>query len=313
MPKSEQPKDQRTKRNALLLSSPWAWIIFIGLTILIICLWWANARYAVTGELPYLLSYFDTPEPQPQSILERLGILGTPQAVGGYSERGPTGDTFGIVNSLFAGLAFLGLFYAILLQREELSTVKDERDDTREILEKQEDNITAQTKQLGKQAFETSFYNALDLLFKHREQLLHPGKTNIRGSAALARYVKDLRDKTTSALHVSNLLTGYWAAPRNEPRDGSVDYIRFVMMISEMIEKSEIDNKEIYREILRSQLLDSDLVLIFFAAFSKEVQSSAWRQLVIESNLLKYIALRDWTSDCKECIKEVYDGETMYL
>jgi len=31
-----------------------------------------------------------------------------------------TGDTFGVINALFSGLAFAGIIYAILLQREEL-------------------------------------------------------------------------------------------------------------------------------------------------------------------------------------------------
>lgn len=38
-----------------------------------------------------------------------------------WEERGQFGDLFGSVNALFSGLAFAGLIYAILLQRQELS------------------------------------------------------------------------------------------------------------------------------------------------------------------------------------------------
>ena len=36
-------------------------------------------------------------------------------------ERGTLGDMFGAVNSLFSGLAFAGLIYTILLQKNELA------------------------------------------------------------------------------------------------------------------------------------------------------------------------------------------------
>ena len=43
-----------------------------------------------------------------------------------WAERGQFGDLFGSVNALFSGLAFLGLIYAILLQRKELSLQREE-------------------------------------------------------------------------------------------------------------------------------------------------------------------------------------------
>ena len=44
----------------------------------------------------------------------------------GWQERGQFGDLFGSVNALFSGLAFAGLIYAILLQRQELSLQRAE-------------------------------------------------------------------------------------------------------------------------------------------------------------------------------------------
>ncbi len=43
-----------------------------------------------------------------------------------WQERGQFGDLFGSVNALFSGLAFVGLIYAILLQRQELSLQRAE-------------------------------------------------------------------------------------------------------------------------------------------------------------------------------------------
>ncbi|MFI8620450.1 hypothetical protein ACIGBN_05705 [Marinomonas sp. NPDC078689] len=50
--------------------------------------------------------------------------------------RGTIGDMFGVVNSLFSGFAFLGVIYAILLQRTELALQREELSLTRGELEK---------------------------------------------------------------------------------------------------------------------------------------------------------------------------------
>jgi len=42
------------------------------------------------------------------------------------SERGLFGDKFGAVNALFSGLAFAGVIYAIVLQRQELELQREE-------------------------------------------------------------------------------------------------------------------------------------------------------------------------------------------
>ena len=48
-----------------------------------------------------------------------------------WPSRGQFGDVFGTVNALFSGLAFAGLIYAILLQREDLVLQRKELELTR--------------------------------------------------------------------------------------------------------------------------------------------------------------------------------------
>lgn len=68
------------------------------------------------------------------------------------TDRGTFGDMFGGVNSLFSGLAFAGLIYAILLQRQELSLQREELSLTRNELhvsaQAQTESACALTKQL---------------------------------------------------------------------------------------------------------------------------------------------------------------------
>jgi hypothetical protein len=47
------------------------------------------------------------------------------------SERGQAGDLFGSINALFSGLAFAGVIFAILLQRQELALQRQELRETR--------------------------------------------------------------------------------------------------------------------------------------------------------------------------------------
>lgn len=51
-----------------------------------------------------------------------------------WQTRGQFGDVFGAVNALFSGLAFSGLIYAILLQREDLRLQRIELELTRKEL-----------------------------------------------------------------------------------------------------------------------------------------------------------------------------------
>lgn len=62
-----------------------------------------------------------------------------------WAERGQFGDLFGSVNALFAGLAFAGLIYAILLQRQELGLQREE-------LRLQRREMVASREQLAAQA-----------------------------------------------------------------------------------------------------------------------------------------------------------------
>lgn len=61
------------------------------------------------------------------------------------SERGIFGDMFGAVNSLFTGLSFAGIIYAMYLQNKELSLQRQELRDTRTVMKEQSETIKLQT------------------------------------------------------------------------------------------------------------------------------------------------------------------------
>lgn len=52
-------------------------------------------------------------------------------SLGSWQDRGTFGDMFGAVNTLFSGLAFAGVIYAIILQKKELALQRQELEETR--------------------------------------------------------------------------------------------------------------------------------------------------------------------------------------
>ncbi len=71
-------------------------------------------------------------------------------------DKGILGDMFGVVNSLFSGLAFAGIIITIYLQRNELILQREELKLTRDEFKNQ--NVT-----LRLQRFENTFFNLLSL------------------------------------------------------------------------------------------------------------------------------------------------------
>ncbi len=78
-------------------------------------------------------------------------------------KKGEFGDTFGALNALFAGLAFAGVIYAILLQQRELKLQREELELQRKELEDTRAEIKGQKETLQKQNFESSFFQLLGM------------------------------------------------------------------------------------------------------------------------------------------------------
>lgn len=68
------------------------------------------------------------------------------------SDSGLFGDMFGGINALFSGLAFLGVIYAIILQREELQLQRKELELTRGELKRTAEAQEKSEQALSKQA-----------------------------------------------------------------------------------------------------------------------------------------------------------------
>lgn len=82
---------------------------------------------------------------------------------------GAFGDTFGVATSFFSMLTLVFLVIAVVLQRKEVGLVREERDDTKKLLESQKGLNALQAEALRIRSFEQSFFSSIGML---REQSL---------------------------------------------------------------------------------------------------------------------------------------------
>lgn len=103
------------------------------------------------------------------------------------NEKGAYGDLYGFSNTLFSGLAFVGVIAAIIIQSKELKLQRDELRDTRAEFEQQ--NST-----LRKQAFENTFF---ELQSQKRNALnsMNIQKYTFEGPAVIINESYELRKK----------------------------------------------------------------------------------------------------------------------
>lgn len=84
------------------------------------------------------------------------------------SGPGEFGDSFGVVNSLFSGLAFALLFYSTWLQRKELESQRTELELQREELMLTRKEFAQQNETMKIQRFESTFFNLLRIIGEQR-------------------------------------------------------------------------------------------------------------------------------------------------
>ncbi|MHC2318825.1 hypothetical protein ACVIHC_005871 [Bradyrhizobium diazoefficiens] len=110
-------------------------------------------------------------------VLTLLGVVGlwgiTPLVtyllpLADMSARGQAGDLFGSINALFSGLAFAGVVFAILLQRQELTLQRQELRETREEMKRTADAQDQAQQALNKTIWAQSWKTAWEVLEEPR-------------------------------------------------------------------------------------------------------------------------------------------------
>jgi len=213
-----------------------------------------------------------------------------------HEDRGSYGDMFGAVNALFSGLAFVGVIFAILLQKSELSLQRKELELTRKELSGQKDEMELQNRTLLKQSFENTFFqllslqqeilNSIDLVNHKQQNLVTSGRDCIK--VFYERFQK-LWGKNLSEFSGSSEMERINLTYLNfyGGLQGEIGhYFRSLYHIVKLIDQSEIDNKRLYTNLVRAQLSSYELVLIFYNGLS-DMGSEKFKPLIEKYALLK--------------------------
>ena len=155
-------------------------------------------------------------------------------------DRGTFGDMFGAANALFSGLAFGGIIYTILLQREDLKSTKEE---------------------FKVHQFETNLYNLINSHLKIVEQLSVKGDDGIyiKGREVFRIIYETKKQNSTSKVSF-------------DERDDLGHYFRNIYRILKVISREEFKGtdyevktrKHRYSNLLRSLLSTYELKSILF-------------------------------------------------
>jgi len=199
-------------------------------------------------------------------------------------KAGVFGDSFGILTSIFSGLAFAGVIWTVLSQLEELSITRD---------------------QLKNQGIENAFFQMLAL----HNQILNDidlsketvnGIIRTNGRDAINIFVERLikNYKTVNSTSMSkkesekaNDAYGmFWLKHKSE----LAHYYRFLYNLIRYVDNSQSDKKETYIALVRAQISNQELSLLFYnclsqqgSAFMKYAEDYSLFDNLIETDLMR--------------------------
>ncbi len=193
-----------------------------------------------------------------------------------HETNGQFGDAFGALSSLFNGLAFAGLLITIVLQSRELRLQRKELRQTSDELAGQKKQLEYQSFAMGKQNFESTFFQLINLIDSRASQLPDPVVNDLsrRGRGGFVQHVHQFRRVQEGRLQ--NV-----ALTRDEVHNVYVDWFRnaapelstYFQLISETISfldasiiQDSHEKKQAYADILRAMLSPAEKHLIFYHA-----------------------------------------------
>lgn len=206
------------------------------------------------------------------------------------------GDVFEAASALFSGLAFVGLVYTIMLQRQELAFQRQELADTRREIAEQNRHFEQQNKTLRQQAADNTFFQLLalhnDIVKAIDLRLIEDGQIVALGRDCFeklyADFVNDYKQLTPyGGAEIEVIQKSYEAFYERRQADVG-HYFRSLYNIVKFVDRSEFNDKRIYTNLVRAQLSSYEQTLLFYNCLTKYGQEK-FKPLVEKYGLLKHI------------------------
>lgn len=206
-------------------------------------------------------------------------------------KAGQFGDMFGAVNALFSGFAFAGVFYAIIMQRYEIGITRIEIENTKKILNEQQKQLDIQNSSSKIQAFENTFFRMFSLFMDITENIEETSSYNdvlrtYRGKGAITRIISSMYTYSITEPALDDDMIKKYDNLYNNNDDKLGHYFRILFNIFNFIDSSDIENKKFYAKIVRAQLSNAEVTLLFFNCLS-ERGVRRFKPLVEKYGLLK--------------------------
>ncbi|MHA7899465.1 MAG: putative phage abortive infection protein [Henriciella sp.] len=189
-----------------------------------------------------------------------------------FNGRGTFGDSFGISNSLFSGLALAGVIYAIILQRAEIGLTRQELRRTKDILDQQSKSLKLQNEETKKQIFENTFFQLLRVFSDLTEglDLAVDSQTTATGKDVFMAFERRLTriDRQTRKTGATPDHKETYRQLYRQAQNDLGHYFRMLYTILKSVDESSVDNKKFYTNIIRAQLSNAELHMILYNGVS---------------------------------------------
>lgn len=211
------------------------------------------------------------------------------------NNSGVFGDSFGLLTSLFSGLAFAGLIITIIMQRDELALQRQELALTRNELKGHKKEMRAQNQTLRLQQFENTFFNMLELLDVCRNDIRHNRVVEIVHGRAAIQSIYEIFSRKYLSSDDSLETIGAKAISEDYCKfytdygDDIGQYYRVLYNLLKFVDRADVvSNKTVYTNLIRAQLSRYELLLLFYNCVSA-FGCMKMTPLVKEYNILKHL------------------------
>jgi len=243
-------------------------------------------------------------KPKEQNLLDKHAWVGFPivfllwLGYGFFQGELKPDSSLDRLNTLFSGLAFWGVIWAILLQKSELVLQREELELTRNEVRGQKEQLEAQNLTLKQQRFENTFFSLLDLFgdIIGSMEITDARSATFRGRDCFTLLYSDLQREYTNIHHTAQsvdhkaLCIAAYDAFANYRQVVVGHYFRTFYNIVKFIDKSSIEDKQTYINVLRAQLSSSELNLLFYNCLS-DYGSHKFKPYIEQFGLLENMML----------------------
>lgn len=204
---------------------------------------------------------------------------------GDWATRGQVGDMFGVVNSLFSGLAFAGLIITLIFQRNDLHLQRAAIEQTNEQLKRQAEEFELQNVMAKEEQFRNTFFDLLRMLQTIVDGLrldvkeLYGSPMSFSGKSVFEELFRDREDRVVADTYMP------MPSISQKAREGDYEYIsksdlfsflfhyfRFVYRIIKFVDETDVlkstEEKYQYVAFLRATLSNYEVAAIFYNCLS---------------------------------------------